>query len=419
MSFSSETLNVVNNNIDPWNVIKSMSVTNPKNAFYCCDLNDVIEKILYWKKLMPRIQPFYAVKCNDDKYILKLLATFGVNFHCCSSSALNKVLSLNVKPNRIIYANTAKPKMFIQHALKNGVDLMTFDSKTELYKIKEIFPNAKLVIRITSKVKALAELGEKFGCHPRKEAPKLLKISRDLGLNVVGVSFHVGYGCQEISAFSKLIKLAKFVFNSARKMGCEMNLLDIGGGFSGNKNLLKECADVINPAIEKYFPEKDIKVISEPGTYFVESAFTLACNVHSIRTTLDENKVKKYYYYVNDSVYGGFGNVMLSKLVRIPRPITDYGNCELCNSTVWGITNDSVDKINTNILLPKLKFEEWLVYDNMGNYSLPFYTAFSGIETPKVYTIINENNWHLIQDLFWFAEEKELQQKMMCIEQPK
>lgn len=50
---------------------------------------------------------------------------------------------MGVKPERIIFANPAKPASHIKHAFATGVDVMTFDNEVELYKVKDIFPDAR------------------------------------------------------------------------------------------------------------------------------------------------------------------------------------------------------------------------------------------------------------------------------------
>ena len=49
-----------------------------------------------WKKALPRVHPFYAMKCNDDPVILKVLATLGTGFDCAS------MVIYNVKSNNFI-----------------------------------------------------------------------------------------------------------------------------------------------------------------------------------------------------------------------------------------------------------------------------------------------------------------------------
>ena len=37
-----------------------------------------------WMAALPNIQPFYAVKCNDDVMVLQTLAALGTGFDCSS-----------------------------------------------------------------------------------------------------------------------------------------------------------------------------------------------------------------------------------------------------------------------------------------------------------------------------------------------
>lgn len=89
---------------------------------------------------------FPAVKANDYLPVLKVFAKLGSGFDCASKGEMEKVLSIGVEPERIIYANPTKDPTHIQYAAENGIYLMTFDSETELYKIKNICPQAKFVI---------------------------------------------------------------------------------------------------------------------------------------------------------------------------------------------------------------------------------------------------------------------------------
>lgn len=56
---------------------------------------------------------------------------------------MRNIVDLGVNPSRIIYAHTVKPKSHIKEAAALGVKTMTFDSESELYKVKSIFPTAR------------------------------------------------------------------------------------------------------------------------------------------------------------------------------------------------------------------------------------------------------------------------------------
>lgn len=55
-----------------------------EDAFYVCDIDDMIFKYKQWKVLLPRVQPHYAVKCNDSTIVLEVLAALGTGFDCAS-----------------------------------------------------------------------------------------------------------------------------------------------------------------------------------------------------------------------------------------------------------------------------------------------------------------------------------------------
>lgn len=123
------------------------------------------------------------------------------------------------------------------YAESSNVETMTFDSEIELFKIKKLFPDAKLVLRIRCDAKvAQCPLGEKFGCDPGIEAPVLIKLAYELGLQVVGISFHVGSGCMDLPVYAKAVYTARCLFDYAATVGYYFTLLDIGGGFPGDKN---------------------------------------------------------------------------------------------------------------------------------------------------------------------------------------
>ena len=93
--------------------------------------------------------------------------------------------------------------------------------------------NSRLVLRIlTDDSSAQCQLGLKYGCHT-KHAPYLLEKARELGLDVVGVSFHVGSGCRDARTFGEAIQDAKDLMGYGTRLGYRMNMLDIGGGYPG------------------------------------------------------------------------------------------------------------------------------------------------------------------------------------------
>ena len=245
-----------------------------ENSFYVVDLGAVVRLHKAWCQAMPRVQPFYAVKCHPNPAVMGVLAALGTGFDCASQEEIRAVTSLGVSPDRIIYAHPCKPPSQIRYAASHDINLTTFDTESELHKMARWHPSCNLVLRIRADdTQARCQLGNKFGADP-VDALALLGCAKDLGLNVVGVSFHVGSGATNPHAFTAAILLARKVFDMGSALGFNMSLLDIGGGFcggnfdeSGNVDLGGVPA-AVSSALDEYFSgaeNEHVRIIAEPG----------------------------------------------------------------------------------------------------------------------------------------------------------
>lgn len=108
-----------------------------------CDLSDVIFKWNFWYENMPRVRPFYAVKCNYDPMLIMTLARLGAGFDCASKAEIEIVKRYHVDTSRIIYAQPVKFVPHLKFAEANGVDMVTFDRASELEKMQKYFPTAR------------------------------------------------------------------------------------------------------------------------------------------------------------------------------------------------------------------------------------------------------------------------------------
>ncbi|KAI9498704.1 ornithine decarboxylase [Zychaea mexicana] len=369
-------------------------------AFVVGDLGDLHRQHMKWKTLLPRIEPFYAIKCNPDPMVVKYLASLGVGYDCASRSEIQQVLDAGVDPSRIIYAHPCKQPSFVRYAADNNVSLMTFDSTEELHKIKRIYPNAQLVLRmLTDDSKSQIRVGLKFGA-PLDTIKTLLITAKELELNVIGVSFHVGSGCSDVRAFADAVDLARNVFDQAASIGFQMKLLDCGGGMPG-RNIqhgitFEDVAATLGEAVDRLFPP-NVRVIAEPGRFYVSSAFTVCSHIIGRRVLLpDDSERKQYMYYLNDGMHGSFmlrlldrDDLNLRVIMRNGTHVYDNENEKDENrfiSSVWGPTCDPKDCLLKDVRLPLLGVGDWICQENMGAYACAA-TGFNGFEKPKtIYT---------------------------------
>lgn len=352
-------------------------------AFYIINLGTVVKKFEQWVSSLPRVKPYFAMKCNPNVAIMKLLASLGANFDCASRAEIQQVLGMNVSASRIIYANPCKMVSHIEYAKASGVEMMTFDNSHELTKIAQTFPNAKLVLRIiTDDSNSICRFSTKFGA-PLDVCPKLLTQAKELGLDVMGVSFHVGSGCMNAQSFCAAIRNAHKVFQLAQDLGFDMKMLDLGGGWPGTgfEGInFSEIADAIRPLIDELFPT-EIEVIAEPGRYFVAESHTLAVNIYAKRS-VEHNGDKSFLYYINDGVYQSFNCILFDHYSPKPLILTRSSDgIDNYPCTIFGPTCDSMDCVNKDILLPELEVGDWLYFKNMGAYSVAAASPFNGFKS--------------------------------------
>lgn len=363
-----------------------------EDTFFVGDLGEVYRQHMRWKKNLPRVKPFYAVKCNPDPKVLQLLAGLGTGFDCASKAEIEQVLDMGVDASRIIYAQPCKTNSYVRFVAAQGVKQMTFDNADELRKIAKLFPGAELFLRIlTDDSSSLCRLSLKFGAS-LDATDDLLRLAKELGLNVVGVSFHVGSGASDPLAFLKAVRDADIVFKQAYAHGFDMKTLDVGGGFSGDS--FETMAHVLREALDQYFPPH-INIIAEPGRYYVSSAFTIACNIIARRTIENPTTGEtSYMVYVNDGLYGNFSSIMFDH----QQPVAKVLRTSLCTYydtsradavsedmgvgaeySIWGPTCDGIDRITESIRFAhELDVGDWFYFEDMGAYTKCSATKFNG-----------------------------------------
>lgn len=400
---------IVDGPVDVPAIIDQLTGQMPfEEPFYVMDIDEIVRKHQAWIEKMPRVVPHYAVKCNDTEVVCSTLAALGASFDCASKGEIAKILALGVSADRIIFANPMKPSSHLRYAGANNVHTMTFDSDIELHKVRKFCPDAKLVLRIRCDAeKATCPLGKKFGCDPVTEAPRLIKIARSLNLDVIGISFHVGSGCADFPIYYKAISIARSLFDYAKDFGYDFNLLDIGGGFPGDFGTsIDEVATIVNTALDTFFPDKSVRVISEPGRYYASAAFTLVTNVQSKRVCLDPatGATDRMMYYLNDGVYASFNCILYDHQTPTPKLIGGQTG-QTYKSTIWGPSCDALDQLIETIHMPELQIDDWVIFENMGAYTIPVASPFNGFPLPKMFCYMSKATWEMIERLTALSDE--------------
>src|SRR5258706_5273052 len=203
--------------------------------------HDLIRKnYAAFKKHLPKVQAYYAVKANAEPAIVRTLYKAGASFDVASLPEFMLVYE-NIKHlppktqqdfiwDKIIYANPTKPRETLQ-ALDKYKPLVTYDNFTELKKIKQYAPHAGVVLRLrVPNTGSMVELSSKFGCDPGEAVDLIVEAFR-IGLVVEGISFHVGSQCTNFQNFVQALDMSAAVVEETESPGHGIKIMHVAGGF--------------------------------------------------------------------------------------------------------------------------------------------------------------------------------------------
>ena len=342
-----------------------------------------------FRKHLPRVQPYYAVKANSEPEVVRTLYRAGASFDVASMPEFKLVYEHVAKLpaarqqdwiwDKIVYSHPIKDNETLRQ-LDRYKPLVAYDNLDEIAKIRKHAPQAGLVLRIgVPNTGSMVELGSKFGCPP-PDAVDLIAAAHFAGLTVEGLAFHVGSQCSNFENYVQALGIASGIFKEAALRGHELKLLDIGGGFPAPYDRtvrpLSELARTINSELKRLFPP-NIEVIAEPGRFMVATAATLVVSI--IGKARREGKL---CYYVDDGIYHTFSGILFDHC-QYHLEAFRTGPTEICS--VFGPTCDALDTISRMEDLPAdLALGDYLLSRNMGAYTIASSTNFNGFPPAKV-----------------------------------
>jgi ornithine decarboxylase len=356
---------------------------------FVVDHDALRKKYREFRKYLPRVQAYFAVKANPLPEIVRTFYLEGASFDVASMPEFNIVYD-NIKDmppkqrqdwiwDKIIYANPNKPDETLEE-LNQYKPLVTFDNAEELHKIRAHAPQAGVVLRLmVPNTGAMVELSSKFGAAPG-EAVDLILLAEKLGLTCEGLSFHVGSQTTNFENYVQALALCANLLKEARERGySKMNLVDIGGGFPApyddTVKPFRELARTINRELDRLFP-RDIQILAEPGRFLVATSGTTVSKV--IGKAVREGRPS---YYINDGVYHSYSGVIFD---HCKYPVRAFKKGPTRISAVYGPTCDALDVVSMAENLPDLNRDDLVYSENIGAYSHASSTHFNGFPPAKV-----------------------------------
>ncbi len=299
---------------------------------------------------IPKAHIYYPVKVNNHPKLIAKMNEWGLNFETGAVSECEQLIKLGIKPQQIRYGNPIKSAESITRAHQLGITCFGADTFEELEKIALLASKSSVYIRVAvNNAGAEWALTEKFGC-PVNQVHELFEHGQKLGLNMFGISFHVGWNNEQLDTWKNVFEEMLSLVNELKSMNFPIISINIGGGFpahSGNQfEKLEKIAVVIKPYLEIFEKELSMEVIAEPGSYLVANAGSMFVKVIARvkRNNLD-------WVYVDSGIFQGFSWIMGGLDYHLEA--LENKNTELQSMVVCGPTCDTHDVFSHSVMLPK------------------------------------------------------------------
>jgi ornithine decarboxylase len=359
-------------------IVRQAARQKYSRPFLIVDTAIVRAKLRRFRAAMPRVRPHYAVKANPDRRVLKVLIQEGAGFEIASIAELDLLLGLGVPPAEVFYSNPVKSRESIAYAAQKGVEWFVVDSVDELRRVHEVKPDAKQYLRIAApNIGSDWPLSGKFGAGAG-DAREIVALAAKLGVDLAGITFHVGSQCRNPENWRVALEKARSVFDAMARAGLKPRLLNIGGGFPVRHMKPIPSVEVIGQVVNeglKAFPE-EVQVIAEPGRYLVSDAGYFVCRVLGTAT-----RAGKRWMHWDAGLFGGVIETTEGLKYRIR---TDRSGPDI-PWTVGGPTCDSVDIVLRDEPLPSdLQEGDFIYIRNAGAYTTAYASQFNGFPLPEV-----------------------------------
>ena len=317
------------------------------------------------KKALPKVDLHYALKPLPHPAVVQVVLAEGCYLDLATTGEVQLVQSLGADPAHCIHTHPIKRAQDIRNALEFGVSTFVADNPDEVRKFARLGARARLLLRVSFRSPgAVCDLSRKFGCDP-EDFLELARLASSLGVDVQGVSFHVGSQAADPAKHVEAIEACARLMAAARreKLGT-LDTLDIGGGFPIDygapvPDIARFCAPIRQQLVKL---PKRIRVIAEPGRFIAGPA---AIGVASVMGRAQREG--HWWYYLDDGLYGSYSGQLYDHARYPVEPLRD--NAHHLPSVLAGPTCDSIDVIAENLMLPKLEIGDLIVGRAMGAYT--------------------------------------------------
>ncbi|HIJ40028.1 MAG TPA: diaminopimelate decarboxylase [Deltaproteobacteria bacterium] len=324
----------------------------------------------------------FSMKSNSNGAVLNVFSQLGGGVDIVSGGELFRALKAGVVPEKIVYSGVGKREEELAYALESGILLFNVESAQEMHSLNRVAERmgkkAKIALRVNPDVDPKTHpyistgLKEnKFGVSIKDAVEQYSVASGLKGLQVAGVSCHIGSQLTSISPFVDALKKLKDLIERLTRLGMRIDYLDLGGGLG----ITYEDESPPPPteyaaAIQAELGETGLTLILEPGRVLVGNAGILVAEV--IYTKISDDKI----FFVVDAAMNDLMRPSLYNSYHEIRPVRVTGRKKV-KADIVGPICESGDFLAKNREVAAFEPGELLAVMSAGAYGFSMSSTYN------------------------------------------
>ena len=365
-----------------------------ETPFYLYDINllrQTLESVVYESNKY-NYKVHYAIKANNDDYLLSIIKEYGIGIDCASGNEVRKAIEMGFDPKTVVYAGVGKKDKEICYALEQEILAINCESIEELQVVDalaaQMGKKADVGLRVNPdidpKTNHCIDTGQadsKFGIAYDEILENVELIQSLKNINIIGIHIHIGSQIRELHVFENMCNKANAIVEKLESLGFSFRMVDVGGGLGINYDV-PENEPIPNFAslfaiVREYLNVGDKEVHFEFGRSIVGECGELIASVLFNKTTATGRRLliidASMTELIRPMLYGSYHNI--ENITSEEEVFKKY--------TVVGTACESTDVFDENISLKKSKRGDLLAIKSAGAYGRSMASEYNMHELPK------------------------------------
>lgn len=340
-----------------------------KTPQYIFDSKIIIDSYNHMCKCLKHCDVYYALKANSEMEILGVLNSVQAKFEIASEGELQKLINLNVSPDRIICSLPIKKEEMIKTLYEYGCKYFVFDCIEELEKIKKNAPESIKILRIY--INDIIKNNIPFGMELH-DVDRNIQKNSDFKEYIDGITFYLrkNYNYDNLE---KVLDKCEEIFKKLEND--RVRYLNIGGNYRPEMQAEVLFYENLNDRLLSLVDSYNLKLIAEVGRSVVKFSGKLYTRVELIKSRGEYSEI-----FIDAGLPTGISYA--PKKINVVNRVDS--NMESSHKyQFYGVTCSHALLFEIE-LMSKLQLGDILEFEDYGSYSICKHSNFHGWYKPLI-----------------------------------